>query len=80
MGWGDGGRSGPFTCSPCPYIHTYVCAAPSPNSNGVVSDLVTLFNYPVDAYLQVKLSWIFLGISLLASAAVMPISRFSPPK
>ena len=57
-----------------------ICSSPSPICNVVVSDLVTLFNYPVDAYLQVKLSWIFLGISLLASAAVMPISRFSPPK
>ena len=61
-------------------LRVYVYASPSPISNVVVSDLVTLFNYPVDAYLQVKLSWIFLGISLLASAAVMPISRFSPPK
>ena len=61
-------------------IRVYIYASPSPISNVVVSDQVTLFNYPVDAYLQVKLSWIFLGISLLASAAVMPISRFSPPK
>lgn len=29
---------------------------------------------------QVKLSWIFLGISLVASAVVFPLFKFSPPK
>jgi len=31
-------------------------------------------------FVQVKLSWIFLGISLVASAVVFPLFRFSPPK
>lgn len=31
-------------------------------------------------YSQVKLAWIFLGISLISSAIVFPIFKFSPPK
>lgn len=38
------------------------------------------FNVHSTAYSQVKLSWIFLGISLLATAIVFPIFKFSPPR
>ena len=38
------------------------------------------FYIHTEAYSQVKLSWIFLGVSLVSSAIIFPIFKFSPPR
>ena len=40
------------------------------------------FVFPIhdDVFAKVKMSWMFLGISLLSSAIIFPLFKFSPPK
>ena len=38
------------------------------------------FDIHSPSYSEVKLSWIFLGLSLLVSVIFFPLFRFSPPK
>ena len=38
------------------------------------------FDIHQPAFLKVKMSWIFLGISLISSIIVIPLFKFSPPK
>lgn len=38
------------------------------------------FNIHDPEYAKVKLSWIFLGISLISSVIIFPLYKFSPPK
>ena len=41
---------------------------------------VYTFDFAAPEYTNVKLSWIFLGLSLLGSAVIFPIFKFKPPK
>lgn len=38
------------------------------------------FHIHSPAYSEVKLSWIFLGISLVGNTVLFPLFRFSPPR
>lgn len=38
------------------------------------------FHIHTMSYSQVKLSWIFLGVSLVSSAVIFPAFKFSPPR
>ena len=38
------------------------------------------FNIHSEVYSKVKLSWIFVGVSLAMSFVVFPLLRFKPPK
>ena len=41
---------------------------------------VYTFDFAAPEYTNVKLSWIFLGLSLLGSAVIFPVFKFKPPK